>query len=317
MPVLDGISLGGSLARLEKDHARSVDTRDPADAFTRRWRFTSSRLPTCSNAACSSGWLRLWRGRQVPVFEGGWVCGPQCSKLVVGNAIARELKGWDQAVNVHCHRIPLGLVLLSQGAITRDQLRGALARQRTCGGRIGAVLQLDQEVTERMITRALGAQWGCPVLTLEDYSPDLMATFSPRLLLDAFGFLPLRVAGSALLYLGFEDRIDRSVSFALERMTGLRVAAGVVDGRAFAAAHRRILESAFPPARLVEAAGMNALIGTFTRILEETKPIDARIVRMHDYFWMRMWKRTDGSLKRAGCLAPIEDVLGSLAETGL
>jgi hypothetical protein len=33
---------------------------------------------TCANPHCGSGWLRLWRRRETPVFEGGWCCSSGC-----------------------------------------------------------------------------------------------------------------------------------------------------------------------------------------------------------------------------------------------
>jgi hypothetical protein len=268
-------------------------------------------LPVCANPRCSSGWLRLWRARRVPVFEGGWLCGPVCTRAVLRTAVTRERKGGDggDAV-VHRHRVPLGLVLLAQGAVTREQLRSALVRQRRSGGRVGAWLEREHGIAERVVTRALGAQWGCPVLTLDNHSPERSAAFAPRLLLDAFGFLPLRRAGAELLYVAFEDRIDRCVSFAVERMTGLRVEAGLLGSRDFDAAHRRLLGAVFPPARLIEAAGVDALVGALAGAVEDARPAEARLVRMHEYYWLRMWRAAPGST--AG--DAVEDVLCSLAE---
>jgi hypothetical protein len=237
---------------------------------------------------------------------------------MVKAAVARELSGQEPEPAPHRHRVPLGLLLLSQGAITRAQLRSALARQRESGGRLGEWLQAEHGIEERAITRALGVQWGCPVLAVESHSPERVAALVPRLFVDAFGFLPLRPAGSALLYVGFEDRVDRCVGLAIERMTGLRVEAGVVDGRAYAAAHRRLLGTSFPPARMVEAEGADALGAAFARIVEEARPEEARVVRMRDYLWLRLWRRYAGEASRAVSFAgfpagPVEDVLGWLS----
>jgi hypothetical protein len=290
----------------------------PQAASAGRKRAGAGFFPVCANSGCSSGWLRLWRARQTPVFEGGWLCGPQCTRTLVRAAVAREMQGHQEPIAAHRHRVPLGLVLVSQGAITPGQLKAALARQKVSGGRLGMWLRRDHGVEERVITRALGAQWGCPVLSLDNHSPERVAALAPRLFLDAFGVLPLRRAGALLLYLGYEDRIDRCVNFAIERMTGLRVEAGLVDGGEFARAHACMLGAAFPPARLIEAGNADAMAATFTRILEETKPAESRLVRMHDYYWLRMWKRREGAADPAAArigwrLDAVEDVLGSLA----
>jgi hypothetical protein len=233
------------------------------------------------------------------------------------------MKGRDEPVAAHRHRVPLGLVLVSQGAISPGQLKAALVRQKVSGGRLGMWLRREHGIEERVITRALGAQWGCPVLSLDNHSPQRVAALVPRLFVDAFGVLPLRRAGDLLLYLGFEDRIDRCVNLAIERMTGLRVEAGLIDGDEFIAAHARMLGADFPPARLLEAASGEALAAALTRVLEEARPLESRLVRMHDYYWLRMWKRREGpefaAAARPGWrsgaqLDAVEDILGSLVD---
>ena len=171
-------------------------------------------------------------------------------------------------------------------------------------------LRREHGIEERVVTRGLAAQWGCPVLMLDNHAPGRMASFVPRLLLDVFGVLPLRQAGGRLLYLGYADGIDRCLNFAIERMTGLQVEAGLVDGTEFGRAHARALEEAFPPARLIEASSGDALAASLARILEVSKPVEARLVRVHDYYWMRMWRRRTALEDR---LDAVEDVLGSLA----
>jgi hypothetical protein len=75
----------------------------------------------------------------------------------------------------------------------------------------------------------------------------------PRLFVDAFGALPLRVAAGRLLYLGFEDRLDPVVALAVERMSGLRVESGLVQESLFGPAHARMLSAKFPAVELIEA----------------------------------------------------------------
>ncbi len=139
----------------------------------------------------------------------------------------------------HRHRIPLGLVMLEQGWITSGQLRQALDAQRVAGaGRLGHWLVRQQGVSEQLVTRALGLQWSCPVLPLEFHDAEALTVLVPRLFVDAFGALPLRVAAGRLLYLGFEDRLDPVVALAVERMSGLRVESGLVQESLFASGAR-------------------------------------------------------------------------------
>jgi len=305
MPVLGEDSRGG-----EQGERLLPEAGGLATPMMRRG---AGVLPICVNPACGSGWLRLWRPRQAPVFEGGWLCGAACARAVVLTAVAREMDGRQEEVVVHRHRIPLGLVLVSQGAITPEQLKAALSKQKVSGGRVGMWLRREHGVEERAVTRGLAAQWGCPVLLLDNHTPAKMASLVPRLFLEVFGVLPLRQAGTRLLYLGYADRIDRCVDFAIERMTGLRVEAGLVDGAEFGRAHARILDEVFPPARLIEAEGREALAASFTRIIEAAKPTESRLVRIRDYYWLRMWRRGAGMEARPDS---VEDVLGSLVRPG-
>ncbi len=76
------------------------------------------------------------------------------------------------------------------------------------------------------ITRGLSLQWSCPVLDTGGFSPRAMALVAPRTFTQKFGMLPIRVAGSRILYLGFEDRLDAASALALEQMTGLKIESG-------------------------------------------------------------------------------------------
>ena len=247
---------------------------------------------TCANARCDSGWLRLWRRRDTPVFEGGWCCSSECMAARVGAALAREIDGRGSPREGHRHRIPLGLVLLEQGWITNQDLRNALQLQKDAGaGRLGRWLIETRTASEENVTRALGLQWGCPVLAMEFHHPEGLTALVPRLFVDAFGALPLRVAAARILYLGFEDHLDAALALALERMTGLEVVGGLVQESQFHPAHVRLLEARFPAAELIEAATEPALASAFVKAVERTRPVESRLVRVHDCFWLRMWIR--------------------------
>jgi hypothetical protein len=267
---------------------------------------------TCANPHCASGWLHLWRSRETPVFEGGWCCSAACTRARVTAALRREIDARGVARESHHHRIPLGLAMLEQGWITPQDLRMALAAQRSTGsGRLGEWLVRQQSSSEEMVTRALGLQWACPVLSIEFHNPEDLTALLPRLFVDAFGALPLRVAAGKILYLGFEDRIDPALALAAERMTGLRVEAGLVQGSLFRMAHARALEARYPPVELIEAATEQAMATALAKAIEETRPVEARLVRVHDCFWLRLWRRPQsGPVPDAGA---IRDLIASTA----
>lgn len=263
-----------------------------AEATGARGRAGTGLFETCANPHCGSGWLHLWRNRRTPVFEGGWSCSAACTAARVAAAVARELDGRGVAQEVHRHRVPLGLLMLEQGWITPGQLRQALDAQRVAGaGRLGRWLVGQQGVSAQLVARALGVQWSCPVLPLEFHDAEALTVLVPRLFLDAFGALPLRVAAGQLLYLGFEDRLDPVVALAIERMSGLRVECGLVEESLFGPAHTRMLGAKFPAAELIEAGSEPALAHALAKSIERARPVESRLVRVHDCLWLRMWQR--------------------------
>jgi hypothetical protein len=271
-----------------------------------------SLLATCANPTCTSGWLHLWRSRSAPVFEGGWNCSAACTSARIQAAIWRETDGAGSAEQNHRHRIPLGLVMLEQGWITSRQLRQALEAQKSAGaGRLGHWLMSQHGLSEQLVTRALGLQWSCPVLPVQVHDSETLTVLVPRLFVDAFGALPLRVAAGKLLYLGFEERLDAVLALAIERMTGLRVENGIVAGSEFRSAHTRMLNAKFPPVELIEAGSEAALVHVLAKALENARPAESRLVRTHDCMWLRMWLRPQrGPLPDADA---VQDVICSIA----
>jgi hypothetical protein len=249
-------------------------------------------LEQCANPRCGSGWLHLWRSRSAPIFEGGWNCSPECTGERIQAAVRREWDGRGSGAVTYHHRLPLGLLMMEQGWITAGQLKQALEAQKAGGGgRLGQILARQQGVSEHLVTRALSLQWSCPVLPLEFHDPEALSPLLPRLFVDAFGALPLRVAAGRLVYLGFEARLDPALALALERMTGLRVESGLVRESEYRPAHERMLNAVFPRVQLLEAASEPALVHALARAVERARPVESRLVRVHDCLWLRMWNK--------------------------
>jgi hypothetical protein len=284
----------------------------PASAFANPPGTRPGLLETCANPACRTGWLHLWRSRSAPVFEGGWSCSAACTAARMATAVSREMEGRGSPQEGHRHRIPLGLVMLEQGWINSGQLRQALDAQKVAGGgRLGNWLVRQQGVSEQLVTRALGLQWSCPVLPMEFHDAEALTALVPRLFVDAFGALPLRLAAGRFLYLGFEERLDPVLALAVERMSGLRVQSGLVQGSLFRPAHTRMLSARFPAVELIEAASEAALVRALAKSIEKARPVESRLVRVHDCLWLRMWqRRPSGPLPE---ITAVEDLIASLS----
>ncbi|HEY1498721.1 MAG TPA: hypothetical protein VGF88_04030 [Acidobacteriaceae bacterium] len=258
--------------------------------------------------------MRLWRSRRVPGFEGRWACSAACMGELVTAALRREMDGGDSAP--YPHRVPMGLMLVEQGKITPRQLHQALDGQRRAAEETGEATRLGEwllrsgVLSEPALTRVLSAQWNCPVFSLENDRPEEMVTAMPGFLSEAFGGVPVRTSGGKLLYLAFSGRVDRSLSYAVERMTGLRAAAGIAADSEFRSAQQRFLAAEAPPTRFLEAASSWVLARSITKLIESVKPVEARLARIHNFFWLRVWRR--GEEEGLPALDAVEDLLATV-----
>ncbi len=248
---------------------------------------------TCGAVGCSSGWMKPWKNRRRPIFEDEWGCSGRCLETLVRAAVRREVGegGGAQAMDgAHRHRVPLGLVLLAQGWITHPQLQAALEAQKASGsGRIGDWLQQSCGLPEDRVTRGLGVQWSCPVLATDGFSPSSMVRVMPKRFVREFGLVPLRLAGQSLLYLAFKDKRNAAMSLALEQMVGIKVESGLLSGSQFDTVRNSVLAADGLPEKVVTVRDADALNGAVVRALEQRQPVASRLVRVHNYYWMRMW----------------------------
>ena len=258
----------------------------------------------CGNPVCGSGWNFPWKSRRYPFFEEKWACSSKCLMAAVQAAIAREAgDGRRDGMDVqHQHRVPLGLVMLGHGWITHPQLQRALQAQRAEGvGRIGDWLVSECGLEVEVVTRGLGVQWGCPVLTTEGFSPTAMAMALPKLFIEKFGILPLRLAGAKILYVAFEDHLDASSAFAVEQMSGLRTESGVVVADKFREACGRLLQCQFVELTECRVPDRDTLAKAIATVIDEKPTLASRLVRLRQYYWLRSWTAI-GTYPRGGNL---------------
>jgi hypothetical protein len=256
---------------------------------------TVSRKPDwrlCGSPECRASRPLPWRSRR-PVFEDAWGCSKHCLLEMVRGAVRRECGetyGPTDGV-AHNHRVPLGLVLLAQGWITHAQLQSALDAQRVGGGRIGECLVLQGGIEQAQVTRGLGVQWGCPVLNTTGFDARRMATVMPKMFIEEFGVIPVRTVGERFLYLGFEASLDASLAFSLEQMTALTIENGILSAEEMSSAKSQLIKADFVPVVSEVIADVNLLDYRIAAILHRKQPARSRLVRVHQYFWLRLWLR--------------------------
>lgn len=264
----------------------------------------------CGNPVCTSLWTFPWRNRRHPVFEERWACSASCLMALVQAAIVREAgDGRRDGVEIpHQHRVPLGLVMLGQGWITHPQLRRALDAQKAQGvGRIGDWLVSECGLESEVVTRGLSVQWGCPVLTTEGFSPMSMAMALPKVFIEKFGILPLRLAGAKILYVGFQDHLDASSAFAVEQMSGLRTESGIVVADRFLEARERLLGCQFAHLTECRVPDRDTLTKAIATVIERRETVASRLVRLRQYYWLRAWTEGGGYRRGGNLPAKVED----------
>lgn len=254
---------------------------------------TPNWMVDCGNSSCKNRSVRLWR-KQISHFDGMWTCSPDCLRVVVAKSLHREMGDVfvRNEVTPHRHRVPLGLVMLAQGWITHPQLQQALEAQKKAGqGRIGDWLMRECGLQEDRITKALSLQWSCPVLLPNGFDAARMALVIPRQLLQNLDCVPLRLAAGRILYLAFEDGIDATTAYSLERMTGLRVESGLIDGAHFKQMREQLLAARFASEYTEVIPDYSSLLESIVKFLDREQPAEARIVRMQERYWLRIWMR--------------------------
>jgi len=263
----------------------------------------------CGAAGCTSAWMKPWKTRRRPVFEDAWACSNRCLQVMVASAVRRESLDAAAPEAPHRHRVPLGLVLLAQGWITHPQLQAALAAQRHSGqGRIGEWLTHKCGLPEDRIARGLGVQWNCPVLSLEGFSPRLMALVMPKRFVAEFGLVPLRVAASSILYTAFQERLNAAAALSLEQMCGLKVECGLLTSTQLESARARVLAAESVPVRIRQIEDADELTDMVVKLLEQKQPVSSRLVRMEQYYWLRLWMEDVPTLGRATIPGSIRDM---------
>jgi hypothetical protein len=71
-----------------------------------------------------------------------------------------------------------------------------------------------------------------------------------------------------------------------------------------------MLNARFPAVELIEAGSQPALVQALAKRIERARPVESRLVRMHDCLWMRMWLRPQrGRLPNP---ASVEDLICSV-----
>jgi len=245
------------------------------------------------------------RSRTRPVVEGRWCCSDQCLKARVASFVRRGLPNHSLRLEHH-HRVPLGLLLLSQSAITQEQLRFARDRAEYTGERIGTVLVQHCGLSEQRLVQGLATQWGCTAWDVKGSIPDGMACVAPYAVLRGTEMLPLRLQSDGTISVAFADAPDAQAVFAIRRIHDRPVDAGIAAVSDFVAALDSIRKQASVPAEELYCEDEVDLVQMLTRTVQRHSPVESRWARVRNMIWVRMWLEPSAL---AGGLHQTEDVM--------
>ncbi len=261
----------------------------------------------CGNPDCQTGWLQTLRRRGAPRFEGNWACSTVCIEQIIARALRTEIENWDFAPPERSLRMPLGLILLSRGWIRQRELQEALAAQRQAGrGRIGDWLRELHGISGETIAKALAVQWNCAVLAEANAGIELAPRAMPALLQRRYDLLVLSRHSDGALFLSGRCRADHAAARALEHIVGSPVTPIFVTDELWRQWEAAVVEPEIEPA----TGGSPRRDGAAAAIqaqLERARPAGARLVRMHDHLWLRMWQKSPNT--------DVEDVVLPLRPT--
>jgi len=246
-----------------------------------------------------------FRSRTRPVVEGRWCCSEQCLHARVASFVRRGMstQTWQQE---HQHRIPLGLLLLSQGAISQEQLRYARHRSESTGEPLGDILVRHCGLPEERLSRGIATQWGCSSWDVTGTIPDGMACIAPHAVLRATGMLPLKLQVDGSISIAFVDAPNASAVFAVRRIHDCPVDTGIAGARDFLEATNQLMTRKAVPVEEHHCDDDAEVIRLLVRAIQHLAPVECRWVRLHGMFWVRMWLEPSAV---AGGICQTEDVM--------
>ena len=206
------------------------------------------RREQCAIGGCGGTSSRFSRKPGVRLGS-EWFCSYECLE----QALAPELRtlaldGVRSRPSEQSLRPTLGLILLQQGQINKEQLEKALAEQAADrSSRIGEILRRLGLVTERDVTRALSQQYGLPwVNFVKGEITEQALRYVPAVVARAYRAIPVDYReDERRLFVAIEAPPDRPFLHGLARMLDVELSALVADRTSL----EELLERFYPEER--------------------------------------------------------------------
>jgi hypothetical protein len=214
---------------------------------------------------------------------------------MIADAVRGQIESWVPAPADRALRMPLGLILLSRGWISHRELQDALAAQRRAGhGRIGEWLHRLHGVSEVTVAKGLAIQWSCAVLPSGMPGLEPAPALIPAFLRKHYDFALWRQGPDASLYLAGKYRPEHAAARALEHILREPVHAAFIEDSAWCCAEMDATDATQLETPELESPGRDGVAAHISELIERVRPYDARLVRVHDHLWLRMWAGKPG-----------------------
>ena len=250
------------------------------------------RAQACASAACIRD-QKLWNRFFAPVttvkFRGATFCFPSCFE----HELERELERLpvdDSARKARTRRIPLGLLMLSRGALTNDQLWRALNEQKQAGrGRVGEWMTSLGFAQQADITAALAMQWSCPLLRKLPLVTDTCGI--PWHLLQSLRMLPIHYSRAAsTVHIAFADEIAYPALISVEQMLNVKTEACLTTQRELNCALDALKENREQKEKVFEnlraTSEIVAIVSSYAGKLHAS---EVRLVVCGRHYWARIF----------------------------
>jgi hypothetical protein len=234
-----------------------------------------------------------------------WYCGVDCFASAALSRLA--VLADDHVVEMpHQPRLTIGLVMLSKGYLTDQQLRFATAQSRLNGEELEVSLLRLGLANERQLAAARAAQWGCPVLGQERIGQPVELDI-PATLLRISSAVPLHYsAATRRLLMGFVYRVEHSLLHAVEQVTDCKTNPCFITPTEFGAQMERLAVSPdheeVVPAEPMTPAQMANTLGS---LAIEVAAREATLINCRGYIWTRL----SGKRRRVDVLFPARQAI--------
>lgn len=252
-----------------------------------------SSLPICSSPYCprpATLWQRWWSRHEGLWLSNRWYCCGDCFRV----GLLRRLEGLGSLrprSSPAPNRIPLGLLLLSHGHISRSQLRQALALQKsTKSGKIGEWLVRMGAVSEQQVVSALGIQQRCPVFAGADAQALPGRLHWPASLVQRYRAVPVFYkSADATLYVGFLEQINHGFLYSLEQVLHCRTLPCMVPLSGYRErAGLREVSGAGETIEILQLQHSREMMETVSNYAEQARAETCSLACCDDRLWIRL-----------------------------